>query len=84
VETWAHLRTPEAQRAFVRWPEPEASYRLMPFPLATVVVLTPAALTAAAGVGAASGLAAAGLLGFTLWRDARLTWAMLVNMFAHG
>jgi hypothetical protein len=88
IETWHHLRTVEAQRAFMRWaPEPGVELRPLPFPLLKALLLSTAALVAAVGghtAPAAAVPASVVLLGYTVWKDARLTWALLANVFRQG
>lgn len=82
VELWAHLHTVEAQLKMMRWREPGQNIQPLPFPIWHVVLLLPAAVLTILGI--ASWLWGSLLLGVVVWRDARLTWAMIVNMFVHG
>lgn len=81
VETWGHMHTVEAQMKMMRWREPTANLRPLPFPVFYAVVVLPAAVLTALGV--LPWLFAGLLLACVIWRDARLTWAMIVNMVMH-
>ena len=81
VETWTHMHTVEAQMKMLRWREPGQNIRPLPFPIMYAAVLLPAALLTAIGI--VPWLFGSMLLFFVIWRDARLTWAMLTNMFVH-
>lgn len=81
VETWKQLRTVEAQLSMLRWREPGENIRPLPFPAFQAAVVLPAALLTALGV--LPWLFGTVLLLHIIWRDARLTWAMILNVVMH-
>lgn len=80
VETWGHMHTVEAQERMLRWREP-GQIRPLPFPVFPTAVVLPSAILTALGV--LPWLFGSVLLATVTWRDARLTWNMIMNVLLH-